>query len=75
MIPGPVHYVPLDCIVAQPPRVLAVCGTWCDGLHWSTATAVVTCRTCIAFLAVSARLGHDAVVTPEASLVDAARGG
>ncbi len=68
----PVHYVPLDCIVAPPPRVLAVCGKWCDGLHWSTAMLVVTCDRCRAYAALRARLAHEALATPEAAPIDPA---
>ena len=73
MMPNPIHYVPLEGVVMRPPRLLAVCGRWCDGADWSTSSSIVSCPECQVFIVVTARMERRPVTSPAASLVDAAQ--
>lgn len=70
MTPGAIHYVPLETLVTDPDRLLAVCGASCTGADWTTGEEAVTCPECVAFVAVVTRLARRAVPTSPASLRD-----
>lgn len=68
MTPGAIHYVPLETLVTDPDRLLAVCGSSCTGADWTTRGEAVTCPECVAFVAVVTRLARRAVPTSPAPL-------